>query len=214
METETDAGSSRDHVLSLKDEFLLVMMKLRLGLTNLDLAIRFNVAEATISNTYISWSNLLFIKLGTLKIWPHRNVIPENMLTKFKEDYPNNIIIDCTELRIQCPSSLIIQSQSYSNYKSTNTLKSFVGVDSMGSFMFVSQLYTGSISDKQIVSRSGFLDLLTRKKEVLEISEGDSMMADKGFDIEGDLQKIGLQLNISSFLREKPQFNKSEVIRT
>ena len=67
---ETDARSSRDHVLSVEDEFLLVMMKLCLGLTNLDLAIRFNVAEATISNTFISWLNLLFVQLGTLKIWP------------------------------------------------------------------------------------------------------------------------------------------------
>ena len=170
-EPEADPGSSRDHVLSVEDEFLLVMMKLRLGLTNLDLAMRFNVAEATISNTFITWLNLLFIQLGTLKIWPHRNVILEN---KFKEDYPNNIIIiDCTELKIQCPSSLVIQSQSYSSYKSTNTLKSLVGVDSMGGFMFVSQLYTGSISDKQIVFRSGFLGLLSRKKEVSEILEGD-----------------------------------------
>ena len=94
---ETDARSSRDHVLSVEDEFLLVMMKLCLGLTNLDLAIRFNVAEATISNTFISWLNLLFVQLGTLKIWPHRNVILEHMPKKFKEDYPNNIIIiDCT----------------------------------------------------------------------------------------------------------------------
>ena len=214
-EPEADPGSSRDHVLSVEDEFLLVMMKLRLGLTNLDLAMRFNVAEATISNTFITWLNLLFIQLGTLKIWPHRNVILENMPKTFKEDYPNNIIIiDGTELKIQCPSSPVIQSQSYSNYKSTNTLKSLVGVDSMGGFMFVSQLYTGSISDKQIVFRSGFLGLLSRKKEVSEILEGDSIMADKGFDIGGDLQKIGLQLNIPPFLKEKPQFNENEVIRT
>ena len=32
--------------------------------------------------------------------------------------------------------------------------------------MLVSQLYTGSISDKQIVIRSGFLELLSSKKEV------------------------------------------------
>ena len=53
-----------------------------------------------------------------------------NMPEKLKEEHPNNIIIiDCTELKIQCPSSLVLQSQSYSNYKSTNTLKSLVGVD-------------------------------------------------------------------------------------
>ena len=32
---EADARSSRDLVLSVEDEYLLVMMKLRLGLTNL-----------------------------------------------------------------------------------------------------------------------------------------------------------------------------------
>lgn len=137
------------------------------------------------------------------------------MPKKFKEEHPNNlIIIDCTELKIQCPSSLVLQSQSYSNYKSTNTLKSLVGVDPKGGFMFVSQLYTGSISDKQIVTRSGFLELLSSKKEVSEVEDGDSIMADKGFDIEEDLRKIGLQLNSPPFLKEKPQFNENEVIRT
>ena len=80
--------------------------------------------------------------------------------------------------------------------------------------MFVSQLYTGSISDKQIVTRSGFLELLSSKKEVSEVEDGDSMMADKGFDIEEDLKNIGLQLNIPPFLKYKPHFNENEVIRT
>ena len=84
---ETDAHSSRDHVLSVEDKFLLVMVKLLLGLTNLDLAIRFNIAERTISNTFISWLNLLFVQLGTLKIWSYRNIILEHMPKKFKEDY-------------------------------------------------------------------------------------------------------------------------------
>ena len=52
--------------------------------------------------------------------------------------------------------------------------------------MFVSQLYTGSISDEQIVKRSGFLELLSSKKEVSEVEDGDSIMAVKGFDIEED----------------------------
>ena len=216
-DTEPDANSSteRTHILTVEDEFLLVLMKLRLGLTNLDLAMRFRVSEGTISTTFTTWLNFLYIRLGTLKVWPHRRVILENMPKKFMEDYPNNIIIiDCTELKIQCPSSLVRQSQSYSNYKSTNTLKSLVGVDSKGGFMFVSQLYTGSISDKQIVTRSGFLEVLSRKKEVSELNDGDAIMADKGFDIEEELKKIGLQLNIPPFLKEKPQFNENEVIKT
>ena len=68
-------------------------MKIRLGLTNLDLAIRFCLAESTVTNIIITWLNLLFLRLGSLKIWPHRNVILQHMPDKFKEDYPNNIII-------------------------------------------------------------------------------------------------------------------------
>ena len=47
-----------------------------------------------------------------------------------------------------------------------------------------------------------------------EVEDGDSMMADKGFDIEEDLKNIGLQLNIPPFLKYKPHFNENEVIRT
>ena len=60
--------------------------------------------------------------------------------------------------------------------------------------MFVSQLYRGSIWDKQIVTRSGFRELLSSKKEVSEV---------ENYDIEADLKKIGLQLNISPFFERK-----------
>ena len=165
-DSSNDISSPRQHVLSIEDEFLLVMMKLRLGLTNLDIAMRFRISEGTVSNIFITCISFLYVRLGSLKIWPTRNVILDNMPKKMKEEYPNTIIIfDCTEIRIQCPSALMLQSQSYSNYKSTNTLKSLVGVDSRGGFLFISQLYTGSISDKQIVSRSGFLDILKKKEK-------------------------------------------------
>jgi len=80
--------------------------------------------------------------------------------------------------------------------------------------MFFSQLYIGSISDKKIVMRSGFLDFLAKKKIEGEVIEGDSIMADKGFEIQTELDKFGLKLNIPPFLKDKPQFNESEVIKT
>ena len=51
-------SSNRSH-LSVEDEFLLVMMKLRMGLTNFDLAIRFSTSDATVSNILITWINLI-----------------------------------------------------------------------------------------------------------------------------------------------------------
>lgn len=82
----------------------------------------------------------------------------ENIPESYKKDFPNTIvIIDCTELKVQKPSSLHRQSQWYSDYKSCTILKGLVGVDNIFSFM----LFTGSVSDKDITEESGLLKLLS-----------------------------------------------------
>ena len=47
-----------------------------------------------------------------------------------------------------------------------------------GVITFVSSLYPGSISDKELTRQSGIMDLH---------EPGDSVMADRGFDTEEDL---------------------------
>ena len=85
-------------------------------------------------------------------------------------------------------------------------------MDPRGAIIFISQLYEGSISDNEIVKRSGFLDLLEQKLRIGELNEGDGIMADKGFEITEDLKKIEICLNIPPFLRNKVEFE--EVIKT
>jgi len=203
------------HKLPVQDEFLMVMMKLRMGLSNIDLSERFSVSESTVNNILMTWLNFMYIIIGSLKIWPHRNIILANSPHEFCEKYPNNIIIvDATELKVQVPSSLQKHSESYSSYKSHTTFKCLIGVDPKGGILFVSQLYEGSISDKQIVLRSGLLETLKNKILVEEIAKGDAIMADKGFDIENDLKDLGLRLNIPPFLKDKIGFEEDDVIKT
>ena len=139
----------------MEDEYILVLMKLRMGLLTIDLAERFCVTESTVVNIFLTWINYLYVTLGSLKIWPHRDMIPHNSPVEFLENYPNNIvIIDATELKIQVPSALQKHSETYSTYKSHTTMKCLLGVDAKGGIS--SQLYEGAISNKQVVERSGF----------------------------------------------------------
>ena len=57
-----------------------------------------------------------------------------------------------------------------------------VGISPSGAITFVSDLYSGAIFDKRLTQMSGILDLLER---------GDSVMADRGFDIQDDLTPLG-----------------------
>ena len=101
------------------------------------------------------------------------------------------------------PSSLIAQSALYC-HKSHVTYKALLGIAPSGAVTFTSQLYDGSVSDKEIVNRSGFLS-----KELWELN--DSVMANRGFTIEDELDKIGVTLNIPSFLGGREQLTKAEV---
>lgn len=73
------------------------------------------------------------------------------------------------------PSSLLLNSELFSSDKNNATLKCQVGITPGGAISFVSQLYTGHVSDQEIVMRSGFLDQ--------QFNNGDSIMADNGFKL-------------------------------
>ena len=79
-------------------------------------------------------------------------------------------------------------------YKSHNTAKGLVGIAPDGALTFVSDLYGGHCSDKIIVEHCDILQLL---------EEGDSVMADCGFEIRDLLASRKVDLNIPPFRRSK-----------
>jgi hypothetical protein len=139
-------------------------------------------------------------------------VIIENMPLKYKDEFPTCVaIIDCTEIRTEKPKFLKSQSQCYSDYKSTTTLKSLVVTDPRGSVMFVSDLYSGSISDNEICKESVFYALLKDLRENGFINENDSIMADKGLRIEKELAELDIKLNIPPFASSASQMSQGDV---
>ena len=124
----------------------------------------------------------------------------------FKEKLPNTtVIIDCTEIAVEEPESLHAKAVYCSDYKHHNTYKALVGITPAGGLSFVSELFPGSISDREIVSRCVILNPIFWDKD-------DEIMADKGFTIRDLLDEIGVKLNIAIFLEGRQKFSAQQLI--
>ena len=145
----------------------------------------------TVSRITILWVNFMFLKFCKIPVWPSRAKVDQHMAADLKDKYPSTrIIIDCTEIRCQRPKSLRLNSELFSSYKTHTLQKGLVGISPGDAITFISQLYTGHIFDREIVTRSGFLNLPFDRR--------DSVIADKGFTVE-DLLLLGVSLNIPPF---------------
>ena len=123
----------------------------------------------------------------------------------FHEKYPRTfVIIDGSEIFIETASDLHLQSSTWSSYKHHNTGKFLIACTPNGAVSFISSLYVGGISDIELTRVSGFL-------KTLEGKGGISIMADRGFTIKDQLNKIGIDLNIPPFLEGRTQLSSDKV---
>ena len=141
----------------------------------------------------MTWFDFLHSQFRMLPICASKKYVEGTMPKQFKGVYPTARVIVLNYL-LRCP--LLLEHH--------NTAKGLVGIAPNGMVTFVSYLYTGRISDTKITSDSGIYDLL---------EGGNSIMADRGFDLEGDLPR-GISLNIPPFLDGKPQLDVEGEIET
>ncbi|XP_065900149.1 uncharacterized protein [Dysidea avara] len=201
----TSCGKGHGHILSPINEFFLTLCRLRQGFPEQDLAVRFQISQPSVSRILVTLINFLYVKFKEVPIWPCRKLVDEYMPACFHTMYPKTrCIIDATEIFIQMPSNPTAQQLTFSSYKNHNTLKVLIEITPSGAISFISDLYGGSISDKKIVVKSGFLKLL---------EAGDSIMADKGFTLE-DILPPGVELNIPPMLNETGQLTENERMTT
>ena len=140
-------------------------------------------------------------ELQQLIVWSNCGTIREKEC--FKPDYTHTTcIIDCSEVFVERESSLSARLETYSNYKSHNTIKFLFATSPTGAIIFVSKFWGGRVSDRHITVHSGFLD---------KLMYGDLVLADHGFDIADDLALVGASLAIPPFTRGKSQLSQHEV---
>ena len=201
---ETRKG--RPRALELEQEFLLTLMKFRLATLDDDLAHRFKVSSTRVSQVFITWTKLMSKELRSLIIWPSRGQISLTLPRCFKRHYKKlRVIIDCSEVFIETPSSLEVQAAVWSKYKHHCTFKFLVAITPNGAISWLSPAYGGRASDKFIVKDSGFLDLL---------EPFDLVMADRGFKIKTDLVLKQCHLAIPPSAAKGTQMTAADVKET
>ncbi|VDI32155.1 Hypothetical predicted protein, partial [Mytilus galloprovincialis] len=121
-----------------------------------------------------------------------KQLIDDKIPASFKLLFPSTrVVVDCTEIQTERPSSLSLGSKCYSSYISRHTWKGLVGITPPGAVTFIYSLYTGCMSDVEITKLCGMVDLLEM---------GDFIMADKGFVLNKVLEGTGITVNTPPFL--------------
>ena len=186
------------------DQLLMTLVRLRLNLKVVDLAFRFGASPAVVSRYFTTWICFLYHHLKEINWMPSVEQVAGTLPPVCRERYPNTYaIIDGSEIFIETPSDLHIQSCTWSSYKHHNTAKFLVAVTPNGCVSFISPLYVGSISDVELTRASGFLAQLEQKY-------GIAIMADRGFTVKDMLKEIGVELNIPPFMEGRKQLPVQE----
>lgn len=193
--------------LSRFEQFIMTLMRIRLGLNMSYLSFVFDIHTSTMSRIFHSVIDILHCKIvPPLVIWPSRSALKLTMPMCFKNSFPRCVcIIDCFELFIEKPSDLKARAQTYSNYKSHNTVKYLIGITPQGTISFISKGWGGRTSDKYITENCGFVNNLI---------PGDVVLADRGFNVSDLLAIYGCELKIPCFTRGKKQLSGMEVEQT
>ena len=205
---ETGGIRRRQRKITPLNQFFLTLIKLKLNLRNKDLAYRFGISESLVSRYIATWICFLYQQLKEITWMPEVAQVVGTLPSSFREKYPTTYaIIDASEVFLETPSDLHLQSSTWSSYKSHNTGKILIGCTPNGVISFISPMYVGSISDVELTRVSGLL-------EKLEGKQGISIMADRGFTIKDQLHAVGVDLNIPPFLEGRPQLPHEDILKT
>ncbi|XP_065297009.2 uncharacterized protein [Dermacentor albipictus] len=188
-------------------EFLLFIMKLKLNLQITDLAFRFNVSDATVSRIFDKWLHAAYCRLKSQIVWPQRSALQRTMPQAFYDSFGENVavIVDCFEIKIERPSSFLPRSETWSQYKGSNTAKYLIGIAPQGIVNFISEGWGGRTSDRHITEHCGLLDNLL---------PGDVVLADRGFNVSESVGFYCAKLHVPAYTKGKKQLSAADVLST
>ena len=93
---------------------------------------------STVNQIIVPLINYTYIKFGQICIWSSKGVVQAIMPADFKQKFlATRVIIDCTEVCSEMPSSLLLNSELFSSHKNYVTLKGLVGIAPKGAITFI-----------------------------------------------------------------------------
>lgn len=191
------------NMLTCFQQVILVLVKLRLNSGNQDLAYRFGVSQSTVSRCIKKIIDIMYVRLDPIINWPAREEMLQTMPMDFRKHFSKCIvIIDCFEVFIERPTNLMARAQTWSNYKSHNTVKFLIGISPQGAITYISKAWGGRVSDVYLTEHCGILD---------NLSPGDLILADRGFNIHDSTSLLCAEVKMPAFTRGKKQLSKAEV---
>lgn len=191
--------------VSIANQLFMTLLKLRRNLTYFELSRMFGIAENSVKNIVLTWIVFMSKQWREIDIWPSRSMVRYFAPSDFKATFPSTrIIIDGTECPIKKPKAPRAQQATYSTYKNRNTMKVLIGATPGGLVSYVSPLYGGSTSDRQIVERSTLFSVL---------DPGDSIMADKGFNVQDLFAPLDVTVNMPTFFKKKNRMSGKIVMK-
>ncbi|XP_061167395.1 uncharacterized protein LOC133176262 [Saccostrea echinata] len=193
--------------MSIENQLFLTLIKLRQHKPNFELSRLFSISQTTVENIWITWVNFMSRQWRELNFWPDKDLVSFFSPSDFYSKFPSTrVLLDGTEIPVKKPKPPIAQQATFSTYKNRNTVKVLVGSTPGGLISYVSSAYGGSASDRQLVERSPLVST-----DLFE--PGDSLMADKGFNVQDLFAPKDVSVNIPSFFKKQNRMSGKTVLR-
>lgn len=190
--------------LSVANQFLLTLMKLKRNYTNFELQRWFGISEREVGSIIATWINFMYYQWAEINWWPSRECVRFFCPTDFARQFPTaRVTLDATEIPTNKPRLAKAQRASFSTYKNRNTLKIMVGTSPGGLITYLSPVYCGSVSDRQIIERSNIIQ---------KCDSGDIILADKGINVEDLCVPYNVKINMPTFFRKKNRMSGKTVL--
>jgi len=191
------------------NEFLMVMMKIRMNVTYKDLAVRFKTTESLATAFCVKWIHGMYRHAKTALYWPSSASQIASVSRKFSHKYGRQVvaILDSFEVLIPKPLNDEACLVTWNPHMKRHTIKYLISVTPQGKINFLSDGWGGVVTDKQITEECGFLDFLER---------GDKVLTERDFveGLEERLGTLGCGLIECDKAEEGAQFHVQKVVGT